>query len=262
MEPLSLPREMEAGHPLRFSTIAHAERTILGPYGPADAEALLDALGLAPGSHALDVGCGKADLLVRLARRGVRSTGIDRNAAFVAAGRALARDAGVADLVELRVAETGEDVAGLPRDLDLAACMGATQALGGPAVAPGVLAGLVRPGGLVVIGEGYWRVPPEPAWLEEFGVEPDDMLGLEATLARMTAGGLVLVMARESGTGAWDAYEDAYAGAVERWAASSPDDPERHEFLARAAFFRSTWSRWRRGAMGFVTAVLRRPPVS
>jgi SAM-dependent methyltransferase len=260
MEPL--PPETAPGHPLRFSTIAHAQRTILGPYGAADAEALLDVLGLSPGSRALDVGCGKADLLVRLARRGVRGTGIDRNAAFVAAGRALARDAGVADLVELRVADTEADGAGLPRDLDLAACLGATQALGGPAEAPGVLAGLVRPGGLVVIGEGYWRVPPEPAWLEEFGVEPDELLGLDGTLARMTSGRLVLVNAREAGLAAWDAYEDAYAGAVERWAAANPDDPERAAFLARAAFFRSTWSRWRRGTMGFVTATLRRPPAS
>jgi SAM-dependent methyltransferase len=254
--------ETAPGHQLRFSRIAHAGRTILGPYGAADSEALLDVLALAPGSRALDVGCGKADLLVRLARRGVTGIGIDRNAAFVAAGRALAREAGVADLVELRVAEAEADGAGLPRDLDLAVCIGATQALGGPVEAPGVLAGLVRPGGLVVIGEGYWRVPPEPAWLEEFGVEPGELRDAAGTLARMTSGGLVLVTAREAGTAAWDAYEDAYAGAVERWATANPDDPDRNEFLERAAFFRSTWARWRRDAMGFVTAVLRRPVAS
>jgi hypothetical protein len=114
----------------------------------------------------------------------------------------------------------------------------------------------------VVIGEGYWRVPPEPAWLREFGVEPGELLDLDGTLARMTAPGLVLVEARGSGAAAWDAYEDAYAGAVERWAAANPDDPERSAFLERAAWFRSTWARWRRDAMGFVTAVLRHPASS
>lgn len=258
----STPPELPPGHPLRFSTIAHAQRTILGPYGAADADALLDLLALVPGSRALDIGCGKGDLLVRLARRGVRGTGIDRNAAFIAAGRSLARDAGVADLVELRVADTEADGVDLPLDLDLAVCLGATQALGGPVAAPRVLSALVRPAGLVVIGEGYWRVPPEPAWLEEFGVNPGELLGLDETLERAMAGSLVLVEAREAGQAAWDAYEDAYAGAVDRWAAANPVDPEREEFLARAAFFRSTWSRWRRDAMGFVTAVLRRPIAS
>jgi hypothetical protein len=74
----------------------------------------------------------------------------------------------------------------------------------------------------------------------------------------MTAPGLVLVAAREASPEGWDAYEDAYAGAVERWAAANPDDHERDAFLVRASSFRSTWVAWRRDAMGFVTAVLRR----
>lgn len=247
---------LAVGHPLRFSTIAHAERTILGPASAGELERVLDAARVRSGGRGVDIGCGKGDLLVRLALRGTGGLGIDRNPAFLADARALAAAAGVADRVAFREA----DAAGLEVDgeYDVVACVGATGALGGPAEAPARLRALARDGGVVIIGEGFWRREPTPAQLEDFGVAPGEMLDREGTLTRMTAGGLTLVAAVDASLDGWNAYEDAYAGAVERWAAAHPDDPERAGFLERAAWFRSTWAAWRREAMGFVTAVLRR----
>ena len=95
-------------------------------------------------------------------------------------------------------------------------------------------------------------------WREATRAHTLDGGSLPIPTVTWTAPGLTLVAAREVSLAGWDAYEDAYAGAVERWAAANPDDPERDAFLERAAFFRSTWAAWRRDAMGFVTAVLRR----
>jgi SAM-dependent methyltransferase len=244
------------GDPMRFTTLAHAGRSILGPADGAQLDSLLDGLNLPPGARVLDVGCGKGDLLVRAARRGATGVGVDRNPWFIADARALAGSAGVGDRVTFEVGDTEEMT--LPDELDLAACVGATGALGGPVRAPGELASIARRGGAVIIGEGFWRVPPERAWLEAFGMEPDEMLDREGTLRRMWDGGLEVVDAQDASEEGWEMYEDEYASSIERWAAAHPDDPDRAAFLERTVFMRETWGGWRRRAMGFVTVSLRR----
>jgi SAM-dependent methyltransferase len=245
------------GHPLRFTTIAHGGRTILGPLEPAELEAILDVVPLRAGGSAWDIGCGKGDLLVRLARRGMSGTGVDLNPWFLADARRLADGAGVGERVGLATAEAG--AATLPGGADLVACIGATGALGGPAAAPVAMAAAVRRGGLVIIGEGCWNVAPEPGWLAEFGIEHGEMLDRDGTLGRMTAPGFEVLAVHAATEGAWDGYEDAYAGAVEIWAGANPEDPECDAFLARAAFMRATYAAWRRRAMGLLLVVLRRP---
>ena len=121
------------------------------------------------------------------------------------------------------------------------------------------MAGLVRPGGFAIIGELFWRTGPRPEWPASFGMEPGESLDLAGTIARMTTAELELVTSVESTLFEWDSYEDDYAAAIERWAATNPGDPDRDESLGRAAFFRESWVDWRRTAMGFTTVLLRRP---
>jgi len=104
------------------------------------------------------------------------------------------------------------------------------------------MAGLVRPGGFAIIGELFWRTGPRPEWPASFGMEPGESLDLAGTIARMTTAELELVTSVESTLFEWDSYEDDYAAAIERWAATNPGDPDRDESLGRAAFFRESWA--------------------
>src|SRR4029079_15978027 len=54
---------------LRFSAIAHRRLVFCNPLGGASVDRVIDALELPRGARVLDIGCGKAELLVRLARR-------------------------------------------------------------------------------------------------------------------------------------------------------------------------------------------------
>lgn len=252
-----LPATPPPGDPFRFTTLAHAGRANLGPLDDADLDALVAALPLAHGARAMDLGCGKGELLVRLAVRGVTGLGVDHNPWHIRDAVARAAAAGVADRIDWLVADA--QTVPLPDPLDLVACIGASGAIGGPIHAPESLAELVRPGGLIVLGEGYWRVPPETVRAISFGIRPGEMLPHAETLERMTAAGLELVAVRDSGEAAWERYERAYADAIGRWAAASPDDPDRGAFLERIAFMGESWATWRRDAMGFLVAVLRRP---
>ena len=59
-----------------------------------------------------------------------------------------------------------------------ACCIGSTHALGGLETALTRLTELVRPGGYVVVGEGYWLRPPEPEVLDALGATADELTGL------------------------------------------------------------------------------------
>jgi SAM-dependent methyltransferase len=251
------------GHPLRSTTIAHRDRRVLGPFDESTLAAFVDDLPVRRDGLAFDVACGKGALLVELAhRRAVSGLGVDRNPWFLAEGRAAARAAKVADLVELREGEVGAETAPLPVDaVDLASCVGASGVFGGRRETVDALAGVTRPGGLVLVGEGYLRRPLTDAETDEFGIGEGEMTDVAGTIATGTALGLESLGSLLATEPEWDAYEDAYAGAIERWVAeeAAPDDPDREALVERAAFMRDTYARWRREAMGFGLFLFRRP---
>src|SRR5688572_6424239 len=92
-----------------FSAIAHRDHRYLNPVGPATMEALFALLRLGPGARVLDLGCGKAETLIRLVELyGVHAIGVDRNPSFLEAARERARavvpDAEL-DLIECDIAD-------------------------------------------------------------------------------------------------------------------------------------------------------------
>ncbi|MGI8507244.1 MAG: class I SAM-dependent methyltransferase, partial [Solirubrobacteraceae bacterium] len=75
----------------------------------AKLELVCSKLGLEPGQRVLDVGCGWGSFAIRAAQRhGVKVLGVTLSERQVELGRERAREAGVSDLVELRVADYRE----------------------------------------------------------------------------------------------------------------------------------------------------------
>jgi SAM-dependent methyltransferase len=116
--------------------------------------ALRAAVDLRPGTRVLDVGCGDARHLRRLARDGIAGTGVDVSPGLIEAGRRAATADGAE--VDLRVADArrlAEVLGGEVGRFDVAwsLCQGAlgTSPVSDPAVLAG-LAAAVRPGGAVL----------------------------------------------------------------------------------------------------------------
>jgi hypothetical protein len=146
------------------------------------------------------------------------------------------------------------------RSVDLAIAMGATGIVGDAAGTLAFLASIVGPGGQVVFGDGVWVADPPAVGLEAFGMSRDELPeGVEGLAGLGRAAGLEPLGVELVSTEEWDAYEDAYAAAIEAWAVTSPDDPERDAFLARSRSFRASYSDWRRASMGFAIGQFRRP---
>jgi SAM-dependent methyltransferase len=246
---------------MRFTTIAHAGRTSLGPVSAERLDALAETVPLAPGARIVELGSGKAALLIRLLRHwpGTSAEGFDRNRWFMAEARAAAEAAGVAGRLSLVDTDSpGALLAG--RSVDLAIAMGATGIVGDQAETLAFLASIVGPGGHVIFGDGAWVADPDPDGLAAFGIARDELVeGAEGLAALGRAAGLEPVSVELVSPGEWDAYEAAYADAAEDWVVANPDDPERAAFAARAAGMRVSYAAWRRAAMGFAIGVFQVP---
>ena len=151
------------------------------------------------------------------------------------------------------------DAALAPGSFDLAVCVGSTHVFGDLATALAALHSLVRPGGQVILGHGYWKREPDPEYLAGFAATREELGSHEDDLTAFRAAGFDLLDFALSSPAEWDAYEDRYAANVERFFAEHPDDPDRESFLARSRSWRALYEKWGRDTMGFALDRLRKP---
>ncbi len=244
-----------------FSAIAHRDHRYLNPVGVATMEAVYDLLHLAPGARVVDLGCGKAEALVRLMELyGVQGVGIDRNPRFIAEARqraaAIVPD-GMLELIESDIADFHPPAA----SFDLALCIGSTQVFGGLKDTIRELGRFVVSGGMAVVGEGYWRKPtPDREYLDFLGSRATDLQDHEGNQRMCAERGWELLRSFTSSHAEWDAYEELYLEGVERHARERPGDPEVPAMLERIRAWHHAYQFLGRENLGFGLYLLRRPP--
>ena len=140
----------------RIFNITESAHRIHDPFTPEKLATLGAALRLEAGTRVLDLGSGSGEMLCTWARdHGVIGTGIDMSQLFTEQARLRAEELGVADQVKF----IHGDAAGYVSDekAGVAACLGATWIAGGVAGTIELLARSLRTGGIILIGEPYWR---------------------------------------------------------------------------------------------------------
>ncbi len=124
----------------------------------------------------MDVGCGTGEFLVRLAERyDVRGTGIDPDGNALEQCRRRCEGRIPDDRLELHQLEVAA-FAWPERPFDAAICIGSTHAFGGFVPTLRELACRVSPGGVILVGDIFWRRVPEQPYRDVIGDEwpPED----------------------------------------------------------------------------------------
>ena len=209
----------------RIFNITESAHRIHNPITPEKLATLGAALRLETGTRLLDLGSGSGEMLCTWARDyGVTGIGIDMSRLFSEQAKRRAEELGVADRVQF----IHGDAAGYVSDeqVDVAACVGATWIGGGVAGTIALLAQSLRAGGIILIGEPFWRqLPPTEAVakgclahsISDFLLLPE----LLASFGRLGYDVVEMVLADQDG---WDRYEAAKWLTMRRWLAANPGD--------------------------------------
>ena len=171
----------------RSYTIRESSHRIHNPFTSDKLATLGQALSPRPGTRMLDLACGTGEMLCTWARdHQVTGTGIDISTVFIAAARARAVELGVDDQVRFVHGDASGQVASEP--VGIASCVGATWIGGGVPGTVELLRQSLQPGGVMLIGEPYWRQePPDQATVEGcHAIGSDDFLPLPELIERFT----------------------------------------------------------------------------
>ena len=209
-------------------------------------ESQLDSLGrklqLNPGAEILDLACGKGEMLCTWARDyGYTGTGIDLSRHFIADAQVRAAELGVSDHVRFQQADATGHVSKNP--VDVASCLGSSWIGGGPSW-QGRISGTLellqrslKPNGLLLIGEPYWRhEPPHQEALEAcFANSVEDFPFLEPLLSHVDDLGYDLVEVCLATPESFDRYSGAQWLSVRRWLNAHPEDKHAEDFRKEMA---------------------------
>lgn len=243
----------------KFFAITHADHVVCNPTSSERFDELIGLLDVAPGANVWEAACGKGELLVRLAeRRRVHGIGVDLSPYEVP----VARERGASRVPDADLVFIEGDAATHPPEpasVDLAVCLGASWIWGGHRGTLRALRGFVKPGGLVLVGEPYWRHEPDPEYLAAAELAAGDFSTLHGNVAIAAEEGLALQSALPSRDEDWDRYEMLQLHAAERWALANPADPDVGELLARARRGADAYLRWGRDTLGWSIYLFRAP---
>ncbi|MEZ4591759.1 MAG: class I SAM-dependent methyltransferase [Chloroflexota bacterium] len=223
------------------------------PFSPERIDKLLDELWLTADSKILDVGCGEGELMLRLLQRfNCEVVGVD--VLETAVQLAQQKTANFAPNVTLHTAPFA-DLSFPAHQFDACFSLGATHAFGevGQALDNALvsLKTITKPGGLIILGDGYWRQEPDPAYLQATGINKEELRTHAENIAAGRKIGLECIYALTASRHEWDHFEGAFWLVAERELRQTPGDAQIAAKVKRRRLWKNAYWQWGRETMGF-----------
>jgi SAM-dependent methyltransferase len=195
---------------------------------------LYDLLELKPNARVIDVGCGKGEMLIRLAKKyDIKGLGIDKSPYCIrVAEKRKGQRIPHADLKFLEMDGVDYKPHG-GESSDLAMCIGATWIYGGYRKTVRAPGGMTKSSGFVLVGEPFWRKNPPHEYLQSQGLSADSFDTHHGNVRTGESEGLRAVSTLVSSEEDWDRSEGLHWSAAAEYALAHPEDIDLEELLAR-----------------------------
>jgi SAM-dependent methyltransferase len=236
----------------RSFTIRESSHRIHNPFTGEKLATLGRVVSPAAGTVVLDLACGTGEMLCTWARdHHVTGIGVDISTVFIGSARARAAELGVADRVSFVHGDASGYVTSQP--VGIASCIGATWIGEGVAGTVGLLQRSLAPGGMMLIGEVYWRrEPPDQATVEGCGATSEDAwLPLPELIESFGELGYDVVEMVLADQDSWDRYEAAQWLNIRRWLDANPDDELADQMRAELTAAPARHARYQREYLGW-----------
>ncbi|HXQ30716.1 MAG TPA: class I SAM-dependent methyltransferase [Steroidobacteraceae bacterium] len=242
-----------------FPALTPDPRRYPAPVSARRALAVIELLRVPRAGCVLDLAAGSGGLLLdAVALHDCRDLGLVASESLAVAARAAASGEGLAARVDFTVGPGAEFVPA--RRFDAILCVG-------PAVPPfGSLEATaarclewLRVGGVLVLGEPFFRRAPAPSYRVLLGEAGMRLRMTGASASSVVGAGFELLVAAVCSESEWDAHESAAYRATLNYAASRHDEFEAKALRARAdAWYQAYW-RYGRDTLGFAFHAFRKP---
>jgi len=238
-----------------YTFLAHRGLAFANPFSEPSMQRAIDVLALAPGASVADFGAGSCELPIRLVEKyQAKVAAVELSARMAAWAREKIHARLVAKNlpggVTVHEGDAGAFRATMePHSYDLTICIGSSHALGGYEKTVQVLKRLTRPGGQVLIGEGFWGKAPPEAYPQATGMTPDEFHTHGGNIDHACREGLTPLWAITASEREWDEYEWAHARNLESLAQDKCDSGA--ALIARGRSWREAYWKWGRGVLGF-----------
>lgn len=237
----------------KYSAIAHRDHIFSNPINSEKMNTIIDRIPLQPDHQVIDIGAGMCELPIRLIEKyQVSATAVELYDDALREGRKRAE--GRIPIGNLNFVNEDAKVA-IERYSDpqfkLGICVGATHAIGDFTSTLQALKKCVRKGGYILIGEGYWKQPPDQGYLDALGAEESEFKSHYENLQTAEDLGLTPLWAYTASEDDWDHYEWLYAMSIENYCFENPDDPDCEEMLEKIRSWKKTYNKWGRETLGF-----------
>lgn len=215
---------------LSYHEIAEEGLRILNPFSEDKLALLVDLCHPSPGERALDLACGKGEMLCQMALRyGLEGVGVDLSAVFLESAHERAAELGVESRLQF-VEQDASQFTADPASFDIVSCIGATWIGSGLAGTLRLMKPMMRAGGLLLVGEPFWNLLPPAGASDLLAADPDLFATLRGTMNRFQAAGTELVEMVLADADDWDRYQASQWRKVSSWLAVNEAHPDADTF--------------------------------